>query len=206
MALPVLLGPAAQVPPADEAGLIVVRAEIDRARVRYFDGDDGDARFQKLGGDHRGDALVSLEFEDQIHMFLHQQIGVAQGFLHTVAVVDHDEVDAFPGGGALQAFVHPAGKLGIRLGGEAETEAAAGGGRERAAVDSPGGPLQQPSVHQALEQAKRRGATKRCAAHHVRKEQFFAFMAEGFDDLARADYGLHGGGAFGGQIPHRGPF
>ena len=102
-ARPMLLRPSPQVPPADEAGLVVVGAEVGRARMGNLDRDERDVRFAVLGGDDRRHVLVGLELDHQIDLLAHEDVGVALRDLGAVAVVDRDELDALCGGGALQA-------------------------------------------------------------------------------------------------------
>ena len=101
--MPVLLRPSSEIAAADQPGLVVVRAEVGRARVRHFDRDQRDVRFAVLGRDDRRDVLVGLELDDQIDLFAHEDVGVALRDLRVVAVVDRDELDALRGGGALEA-------------------------------------------------------------------------------------------------------
>ena len=98
-----LLGPAPEVTAADQSGFVVVGAEVGRAGVRHLDRDERDVRFAVLGGDDRGDVLVGLELDDEVHFLAHEDVGVALRDLGAVAVVDADELDALGRRGPLQA-------------------------------------------------------------------------------------------------------
>ena len=90
-------------PAADEAGLVVVGAEVGGAGVRHFDRDERNARVAVLRRDDRRDVLVGLELDDEIDFLAHQDVGVALRDLGVVAVVDADELDALRRRGALEA-------------------------------------------------------------------------------------------------------
>ena len=102
VAVPVLLGPAPEVPAADQAGLVIVRAEVGGAGMRHLDRDQRDVRFAILRGHDRGDVLVGLELDDQVDLLAHQDVGVPLGDLRVVAVVDANQLDALSRGGALE--------------------------------------------------------------------------------------------------------
>src|SRR5271163_2592626 len=65
-AIPVLIGPAAQVAAADDACLVVVGSEVGGSGVRDIDGDEGNVGFQVLAGDGRSDGLIRLKLDHQI--------------------------------------------------------------------------------------------------------------------------------------------
>ena len=85
--LPVLLGPATKIPAADQAGFVVVRAEIGRPGMRYLDRNQGDIGFPVLRRDDGRDLLVGLEFDHQVDFLAHQHIRVALRDLGVVPVV-----------------------------------------------------------------------------------------------------------------------
>ena len=78
-AVPVFACPAAQSLATDEAGFVVICAEVGGAGVRNFDGDDGRVRLEEFGGDYWSYALVGLVFEDEVDALLDEKVGVAQG-------------------------------------------------------------------------------------------------------------------------------
>ena len=88
LGVPVLLGPAAEMASADQAGLVVVGAEVGRARMGHFDRDERDAGLAVLRRDDRRDVLVGLELDDEVDLLAHEDVGVALRDLGVVAVVD----------------------------------------------------------------------------------------------------------------------
>ena len=82
--------PTAQVTSSNQAGFIVIRAVINRARMWNVDGDHRDVCIPIFRGYHGRNVLVGLELDRQIHPFAHQQIGVALGGFRVVAIVNSD--------------------------------------------------------------------------------------------------------------------
>ena len=91
---PLAPGPASQVAARYQSGLIVVRAEIRRARMRNVDGDERDARLDISRGNGRRDRFVGLELERQIEVFSHQLQRVVQRDLRLIPIVHDDQLDA----------------------------------------------------------------------------------------------------------------
>ena len=83
-----LLRPAAEVPAADQPGLVVVGAEVGRARMRHLDRDQRNAGLAVLRRDDRRDVLVGLELDHEVDLLAHEHVGVALRDLGVVAVVD----------------------------------------------------------------------------------------------------------------------
>ena len=77
-----------EVASADQASLVVVRAEIGRAGMRHLDRDERDPCLAILGGDNRRHVLIGLELDDQIHLLADEDVGVPLGDLRAVSVVD----------------------------------------------------------------------------------------------------------------------
>ena len=102
-AVPLLPGPASQMPSADQPGLVIVGAEVGGPRVRDFQRDQRNPRIAVFRGHDRRDVLVGLEFDDEIHLLAHQDVGVPLRDLGVVAVVDADQLQALRGRRALQA-------------------------------------------------------------------------------------------------------
>src|SRR6266700_1049875 len=92
-AVPILAGPAAQMSPSEQPSFIVVRAKVGRSGVRNVDGDDGNIALQILSGNGGSDGLIGLELDDQIDGFTNQIIGITQGDLGVIPVIDHDQFD-----------------------------------------------------------------------------------------------------------------
>ena len=112
--VPVLLRPPAEVPAADQPGLVVVGAEIGRARMRHLDRDQRNVGFAVLRRDDRRHVLVGLEFDDQVDFLPDQDVGVALGDFRVVAVVDADELDPLGGGGRAAARSRSPSRTGSR--------------------------------------------------------------------------------------------
>ena len=91
-AVPALLRPAAEVPAADQAGLVVVRAEVGRAGMGDLEGDERDLRIAVFRRDRCRDVLVGLELDDEVDLLTDQDLGVALRDFRVVAVVDADEL------------------------------------------------------------------------------------------------------------------
>jgi hypothetical protein len=156
LAFPVLARPAAKSLAADEAGLVVVGAEVSRAGVGDLDGDDGSVRLKELRCDDRGDALVGLVLEDEINALLDQQVSVAQGLSRGVSVVDPDEVDVLARGGRLHRLHHGAAEGRVALRGKADAEGPRSGQAEAVCGRRRAGALQQAAVYQACAAGGRR--------------------------------------------------
>ena len=74
------------------------------------DGDERDVGLEVLGRDGGGDRLVGLELDDEVDSLANEVLGVAQGHLRLIPVVDHDQLDVVTLGRALQAGVDLAGE------------------------------------------------------------------------------------------------
>ena len=107
------LGPLSQVTPCKESGLVIVRAKIGRFGMRHVDGDQRNVRFEVLRRDRRRNGLVGLELDDEIDALANEVLGIAQGDLGLVAVVDNDQLDVLAVGRTLEAAEHLAGKGGV---------------------------------------------------------------------------------------------
>ncbi len=142
--------------------------------MRYFDGDDGRVGFEEFAGDDGGDALVGLEFEDEIDALFDEQVGVAEGFAGGVAVVDGDEVDVFAGGGGLHVLHHGAGEFAVALGRETDAEGPVGDGAEAVAVDAGAGALEQAAVDEGAEETEDSGLGEVGALDHLGERELFA--------------------------------
>src|SRR5260370_14553646 len=86
--IPVLFCPASEMAAADQAGLVVVGAEIRCAGMRDVDGDDGELSPQILGGNGGSHCLVSLELDDQMHLLSNQPVCIAQSHPGLVSIID----------------------------------------------------------------------------------------------------------------------
>jgi hypothetical protein len=62
--------------------------------MRNIHCDQGNARFAIRRRDNRSDVLVGLKFDDQVHFFAHQQVGIAPCDLRVVAVIERNEFDS----------------------------------------------------------------------------------------------------------------
>ena len=103
----------AQIAAAQQPGLVVVGAEIRRARMGNVDRDQRNARFEILRCDGGRDRFVGLKFDDEIDLFLDQVLRVAQRHLRLIPVVDDDQLEALAFGGAKQPRVHLTGKRAV---------------------------------------------------------------------------------------------
>ena len=103
---PVLFRPARKVAAREEAGLVVVRAEVGGTGVRDVDGDHRDARLMVGGGNRRRDRFVGLKLDDEIHAFPDEQLRVLQRDLRLITVVRDDQFDLGPFRGANEAVMN----------------------------------------------------------------------------------------------------
>ena len=91
--------------------------------VWNVDGDQGNVGRGDLVGDHGGDVLFDLELDDEIDSGAHELIGIQQGGLGVVAVVQDEEVDPESHGGLLQGLGYKLGEGHVAgLAGIAEAE------------------------------------------------------------------------------------
>ena len=93
-AVPALLRPAAEVPAANQAGLVVVRPEVGRAGMGDLEGDERDLRIAVFRRDRCRDVFVGLELDDEVDLLTDQDLGVALRDFRAVPVVDADELHA----------------------------------------------------------------------------------------------------------------
>ena len=89
-----------------ETGAVVIDADVGGARMRDVYGDEGDAGLGDLVGDDGCDVFVDLELDDDIDAFTDEGLGVFDGGLGVVVVVEYDEVYADDGGGRAEAGGH----------------------------------------------------------------------------------------------------
>ena len=77
LAVPMLLRPTSQIMSRHQPGLIVVGAEIGRARVRNIDRDERNARLQVFAGDGGRNQFIGLELHYQVHLLFDQVVRAA---------------------------------------------------------------------------------------------------------------------------------
>jgi hypothetical protein len=95
---PVVFGPLAERAAPNQAGLVVVCAEVHRPRMGNFNGYHGDACRQKSRRNHRSHVFIRLELDGDIHFLADQQVGIAKRSLRAVAVVHFDQIHTVRGG------------------------------------------------------------------------------------------------------------
>ena len=104
--LPVLLCPPAQTVPRQQARLVIVGAEVGRARVRNIDRDERDLGLHVFRGDGWRDHFIGLKLDDQIQLLPDQIIRAAQSDFRLITIVRHDQLDVFPLGRPRQPDPH----------------------------------------------------------------------------------------------------
>src|SRR5262245_30407854 len=124
MAVPMFFRPPPERPPPDQAGVVVIGAEVGGAGMRNLHGNHWYVRRYKLGRNHRSHALVSLVLHHQIYPFADQMLGVAQRLARAVTVVHDNQVHLRSRGSPFQTGSHFAAKYGIGLSGETDSERA----------------------------------------------------------------------------------
>ncbi len=174
-----LLGPAPEVTAADQSGFVVVGAEVGRAGMRHFDRNERDVRFPVLGGDDRGDVLVGLELDDEVHFLAHQDIGVALRDLGAVAVVDANELDTLGGGGPLHAGRDLLGELVVgALRGVAKPIGALLEGTQVRAIQVLAHFFNHPAALEGVQQPERHAFRQAASRRHFPERQRLAGRAE----------------------------
>src|SRR5262249_59226728 len=81
VSVPVLLGPTSQVASRNQAGLVVVGAEVRRPRMGNVDGDEGNLRLHVFRRDGLGYHLVGLQLDHQVDALADQVVRVSQSNL-----------------------------------------------------------------------------------------------------------------------------
>src|SRR5262245_58863559 len=98
-----VLRPETQVPSREQSSLIVVGSEVRCTRMRNVDGDERDAGLQVGRSDRRRNRFVRLELDHEVNSLPNEVLGISQGYLGLVAIVQDDQLDVFAVGRSLQA-------------------------------------------------------------------------------------------------------
>ena len=182
----------AQIAAAEQPGLVVVGAEVRRARVRDVDRDQRNARFEILRCDGGRDRFVGLKFDDEIDLFLDQVLRVAQRHLRLIPVVDDDQLEALAFGGAKQPGVHLAGKRAVLpLRRVPDAEPLSRPDHRHEAVMLVVDLLHEPAVMQRVEQAKAHPLSEPGALHDIAQAEIFAGRLERLQNRGGMHQRLH---------------
>jgi hypothetical protein len=98
--------PLTEATPCKQTGLVVIGPEVGSARVGNVDGDEWDVCFQILRSDRGSHGLIGLELDDQIHSLMNQVLGISEGHLRLISIVDNDELDIFGLRGGLKTRIN----------------------------------------------------------------------------------------------------
>ena len=74
--------------------------------MRHVNGDERNAGLEILRRNRRGNRLVDLELDDQIDLFLDQQLGVPKRRARVALVVEHHQLDVLGRGGEHEPVLH----------------------------------------------------------------------------------------------------
>ena len=103
---PAGLRPLAQIAAGEQPRLIIVGAEVRRARMRNVDGDERNVRFEILRRDRWRHGFVGLKLDDEVDLLLDEMLGVAQRNLRLIAVIDDDQLETLALGGPYKPGMH----------------------------------------------------------------------------------------------------
>ena len=108
-----------------EPALEVIHAKVSGVGVGNIDGDEGNVSLLEDVGHARGDVLLDLELEHEVNAFGDKFLGVPDGNIGVVAVVEDEKLDAGCGGRGSDALGHSDGEGQLRaLDRQAEAQAA----------------------------------------------------------------------------------
>ena len=171
-AVPVFTCPTAKSAAANEAGLVIVGAEVGGAGVGHLNRNDGDIGGEELGCDDRRDALIGLEFEDEVDAFADENVCVTQCFARAIAIVERDQLDVFAGGGGNHAARDFACELCVALRSKADAEWARGDGAEAVAIDACADALDEAAMDQSAQKPESGCLGQAGALHYSGERQF----------------------------------
>ena len=191
-AAPVALRPAAQIVAAHQTGLVVIRAEVSRARMGNIDRDKRDARLHVFRSDGGGDHLIGLEFDHQIHLFLDQVVGGAQGDFRLIAIIDDQQFDVLAFRCANQSEAHFAverGVLPLRRIADAIEPAPANFGSQPVVIFAH--LIEEAAMVKRVEQAKTHALVESGTRYHVAQPQNVARRLKRFQHVRGMNQRFH---------------
>ena len=73
-----------------QSGSKIVRAKKDSPRLRNVDRQAGNLRLPKFVSDDRGDGFIDLKLDHEIDTLPDEEVGISEGRLVVVLIVDDD--------------------------------------------------------------------------------------------------------------------